>query len=209
MTMAFCLFQTSYIYNVSYDNMKVVVSTVTPSYIPVQNIKRLTLSESYKVLLDPHNQKQLFPEGYFGLPCLWFPCAANDRNLRAAACRNDVTASFSPDGTTCESVVFHSLIVNGDVTRFDVWVYGTQVSAHTVLSHILFWLKIKFNVLSTKLVSFVFCFPRDVDKQEVNSHLVGILGLPEEGDVFDTDECVMLLRIFLRNKQELWTCDKQ
>ena len=125
---------------------------------------------------------------------MWFPCVADNRSLRAASCRNDVTASFSPDGATCESVTFHSLIVNGDVTRFDVWVYGTQVSARTVLAHILFWLKAKSNVLSTKLVSFVFCFSRDVDKQEVNCHLVDILGLPEENDVFDTDECVMFVK---------------
>ena len=171
--------------------MNLLASVVTPNHIPVQDVKRLTLSESYKVLLDPNNQKRLFPQGYLGSPNLWFPYVANDKNLRAEACRNDVTVSFSPDGTTCESVAFHSKLI----TRFDVWVYGSQISARTVVAHFIFWLKAKFNVLTTKkLVSCVLCFPRDVDKQEVKSHLVDVLGSPEVGDVFDTDECVMFVK---------------
>ena len=77
------LFQTSYAYNVPYDKMNLLASVVTPNHIPVQDVKRLSLCESYKVLLDPQNQKQFFPQGYLGSPNLWFPYVANDKNLRA------------------------------------------------------------------------------------------------------------------------------
>ena len=174
---------------------KISAPAAIPNRIHVHNVKRLTLSESYNVLLDPSNQKQLFPEGYFCVPGFWMPYQTTNRTLRAEACRNDVTASFGPDGTTCESVAFHSLLLMKDsVTRFDVWVYGSQVNARTVLSHFLFWFEAKFNALKTAIVTFMLCFPRHVDQQEVKSHLVDVLGLPEVSDVFDTDECVMFVK---------------
>ena len=135
-------FQRCFAYKVS---EKISAPAAIPNHIPVQDVKRLTLSESYKVFMDPQNQTHLFPEGYLCVPGFWMPYRANNRTLRAEACRNDVTALFSPDGTTCESVAFHSLLLIKDgVTRFDVWVYGSQVTARTVLSHffLLVWSQI-------------------------------------------------------------------
>ena len=68
-----------------------LVSMATERTLPVDKIKRLTLSETYKIFSDPEVTKQLFPGRYFVVGYgSWLPITTNERNLRHVAIRTDI-----------------------------------------------------------------------------------------------------------------------
>ena len=71
---------------------------------------------------------------------------------------------------------------------------GVKCLLAQFVSHFFFWFEAKFHAVKTDILTLTLCFPRHVNQQEVKSHLVDVLGLPEVGDVFDTDECVMFVK---------------
>ena len=191
-------FQTCYAYNVTSDDLKKVPSYV-PRDIQIDTVKQLNLSQSYKVLTNPENKRKLFPGQYFGISMLWWPYLLNVQNLRAAAQTNDVTVTFSADGSTCESLAFHSLLpVRDGATRVGIWVYGSGVSARVAAAHVLYWLQTPHKATTSKEFRLLLQLSCHVNKDEFKSHLVERLGTPEFSDAFDTDECFTVSKPILR-----------
>ena len=163
--------------------------------MPIQLIKQLNLSQSYAILTDPENQRRLFPDGYFGVTLCWMPYLVNNRNLRMAALTDDVTVTFSADGSTCESLAFHSLLpVRDGATRMGVWIYGKDLSARLAAAHVMYWLQTPLNATKSKQLKLLLQLPRHVKREEFKSHLVEKIGKPEFSEAFDTDECITVIK---------------
>ena len=104
----------------------------------------------------------------------------------------DVRASFSVDGTTCESVAFvNSMALIGGSTRLDIWMYGSRLSANQVLAYIYY------SLLNKKISQFprlLIYYPDHVDREEVNTQLSQTIGGPSDDPEFDTHESVTFLK---------------
>ena len=104
----------------------------------------------------------------------------------------DVRASFSVDGTTCESVAFvNSMALTGGSTRLDIWMYGSKLTANQVLAYIYYSL---LNKKTSEFPRLLIYYPDHVDREQVNTQLSQTIGGPSEDSEFDTDECVTFLK---------------
>ena len=165
---------------------------VLPAHVPVDDVRQLSLNQSYKMFQDPTNQKQLFPDGYFASSCTWSPQLVNYKNLRKAAMVCDVTALFGVDGTTCESIAFvNSMALRDGSTRLDIWMYGSKITANQVLAYIYFSL---LNKKTSQFPRMIVYYPWHVDREEVNTQLSQTIGGPSEDSEFDTNESASFLK---------------
>ena len=146
----------------------------TSHLLSVSNIRRLNLSETYKILSDPQIRKNLFPGKYFVAgngP--WTPYLSNSSSLRQVAMESDVAASFSPGGSTCETIslwtMFH-LAPSG--VRYDLWCYGNKLNAELVLTYLYFWLRHLPALPTATKIGVGLMFPDHVDEKEIESLLV-------------------------------------
>ena len=160
---------------------------------PVNNIKDVSLSQIYKIFCDRTTVKRLFPEKYFVVSCCWNPYPANFKHLRKAAMMCDVRASFSADGTTCESVAFVSSIGLGSGSiLLDIWIYGSELTVDIIVQYVHFTLlKNKASFVSRMIVY----FPKHVDKTRVNGSLSQTLGKRRTDGDFAIDEGRAYLKI--------------
>ena len=102
----------------------------------------------------------------------------------------DVRASFSADGTTCESIAFvFSMALKDGSPRLDIWMYGSKLTANQVLAYIYHSLLNKTSQFHRLLIY----YPDHVDREEVNTQLSQITG-PSEDSEFDTNECLTFLK---------------
>ena len=148
---------------------------VGTEFIPsFKEIKRLTLSENYKIFSDAELWKDLFPEKYFSVDFgSWLPILTNETNLRHVAMHRDVTASFSPEGVT--SITFctiYQLVPTG--SRVLVWCYGSKLTPKMVITHAQFCLgnMTSFPPLCEDDVSVGIMFPTHVNKQDVENYFL-------------------------------------
>ena len=122
----------------------------------------------------------------------WCPFLTNEVCLKYVAKLTDVSATFSVDGSTCESVAFTSLIKLTSGVRLDVWIYGSQVTSGGVLGHVYYWLRKSKHVCETNEggIKLMVHFPLHVPKEEVRVHLAAKLGPPLVTSTFDSDEAI-------------------
>ena len=191
---SFFVFQTCFAYNITCDDLEKTPNYI-PQEVPIQKIKQLNLSQSYKILTDPDIQERLFPDEYFGVTLCWMPYLVNNRNLKSAALTDDVTVTFSADCSTCESLAFHSLLpVRDGATRVGVWIYGRDLSATLAAAHVMYWLQTPLNATKSQQLKLLLQLPRHVNQEEFKSHLVEKIGKPEFSEAFDTDECITVIK---------------
>ena len=148
------------------------VSMATSHLLSVSNIRRVNLSETYKILSDPQIRKELFPGKYFVAGYgSWAPYLSTFSNLRQVAMVSDVAASFSPDGSSCETISFctmYPLAPSG--ARFDLWCNGNKLNSDMVLAYLYFWLRhLKALPTATK-ITVGLMFPHHVDEKEIEGH---------------------------------------
>ena len=147
---------------------------MTASYLATaSNIRSLNLSETYKILSDPDIRKDLFPGKYFlaGYGS-WTPYLSTFSNLRHVAMASDVAASFSPDGSTCETFSFctmYPLAPTG--ARFDLWCYGNKLNSDKVLTHLYFWLRHLPPLSRATKIGVGLMFLDHIDETEIETHL--------------------------------------
>ena len=123
------------------------------------------------------------------------PYLVNNRNLRKAALTNEVTVTFSADGSSCESLAFHSLLpVREGATWVNVWIYGRDLSARLAAAHVMYWLQTPLNAAVSKQLKLLLQLSRHVNQEEFKSHLVEKIGKPEFSEAFDTDECITMMK---------------
>ena len=168
----FILFQRTCELNITDEDLT-SVSMATNHLVPASNIRRLNLSETYKILSDQHIRKDLFQGKYFlaGYGS-WTPYLSTFSNLRHVAMASDVAASFSPDGSTCETFSFctmYPLAPSG--ARFDLWCYGNKLNSDKVLKYLHFWLR-HFPVLPRETkIGVGLMFLDHIDETEIESYL--------------------------------------
>ena len=174
------------------DADQINLFTQSKPSVPVHRIKRLSLDQSTRIFTDAATRTKLFPHEYFVALFFWCPFLTNEASLKYAAKVTDVTATFSIDGSTCESVAFTSLIKLTSGVRLDVWVYGSQVTSGGVLGHVYYWLRKSKHVYETNQggIKLMVHFPLHVPKEEVRGHLAAKLGPPLVTSTFDTDEAI-------------------
>ena len=157
------------------------------------NIRRVNLSETYKILSDPENRKELFPGNYFGCG-KWTPYLSTFSNLRHVAMGSDIAASFSPDGSTCETISFctmYPLAPSG--ARFDLWCYGNKLNSDKVLRYLYFWLHHLSALLTATNTTIGLMFPDHVDEKEVEGHFPkDICPIVSEQSTHYFDECLIM-----------------
>ena len=115
----------------------------------------------------------LFPGKYFVAgngP--WASYLSNSSNLRQVVIESDVAASFSPDGSSCETIslwTMFPLVPSG--VRYDLCCYGNKLNAELVLTYLYFWLRhLELLPRATK-IGIGLMFPDHVDEKEIESHL--------------------------------------
>ena len=183
------------------------VAKETESTPSARVIRRLTLSESYKIFSDAELVKDLFPGKYFSVDYgSWLPILTSETNLRHVAMHRDVSASFSPEGIT--SITFctiYQLVPSG--FRVLVWCYGNKVTPKLVFAHAQFCLvnMTSFPPSCDADISVCIMFPAHADKQDVEQHFSnkGWCPVPEQSgqcgiiehvlnhwNIFPTSMCV-------------------
>ena len=174
------------------DAEKIHLFTQSEPSVPVHRIKRLSLDQSARIFSDAATRTKLFPHEYFVALFFWCPFRTDEVSLKYAARLTDVTATFSVDGSTCESVAFTSLIKLTSGVRLDVWVYGPQVTSGGVLGHVYYWLRKSKHVYETNRggIKLMVHFPIHVPKEEVRGHLAAKLGPPLVTSTFDSNEAI-------------------
>ena len=148
------------------------VSMTTSHLVPMSNIRRLNLSETYKILSDPQIRKDLFPGKYFVAGYgSWTPYLSTFSNLRQVAMASYIAVSFSPNGNTCETFSFctvYPLAPSG--ARFDLWCHGNKLNSDQVVTYLYFWLR-HLPLLPSKMrISIGLIFPDHIDEKEIESH---------------------------------------
>ena len=174
------------------DADKIHLFTQEKPSVPVHRIKRLSLDQSIRIFSDSATRNKLFPYEYFVTWYFWCPFLTDEASLKLVAKLTDVTATFSVDGNTCESVAFTSLIKLTSGIRLDVWIYGSQVTSGDILGHVYYWLRKSKHVYETNEggIKLMVHFPLHVPKFEVRGHLVAKLGPPLVTSTFDSDEAI-------------------
>ena len=174
------------------DADQINLFTQSEPSVPVHRIKRLSLDQSTPIFSDAATKAKLFPHEYFVTWYNWSPFLTNEASLKFVAKITDVSATFSVDGSTCESVAFTSLIKLTSGVRLDVWVYGSQVTSGGVLGHVYYWLRKSKHVYETNQggIKLMVHFPLHVPKEEVRGHLAAKLGPPLVTSTFDSDEAI-------------------
>ena len=162
----------------------------TSHLLSVSNIRRLNLSETYKILSDPQIRKDLFPGKYFVAGCgSWTPYLSTFSNLRQVAMGSGVTASFSPDGSSCETISFciiYPLAPSG--VRYDLWCYGNKLNAELVLTYLYVWLRHLPALPTATKIGVGLLFPDHFHKEEVE-HL------------FSKDSCPIVSKSAVRYRE--------
>ena len=99
--------------------------------------------------------------------CCW-KWAMDATSLRQVAMESDVAASFSPDGSTCETIslwTMFPLVPSG--VRYDLWCLGNKLNAELVLTYLYFWLRhLPALPIATK-IGVGLMFPDHVDEKEI------------------------------------------
>ena len=177
------------------DADQINLFTQSEPSVPVHRIKRLSLDQIALIFSDAATRSKLFPHEYFVALFFWSPFLTNEGSLKYATRVTDVTATFSFDGSTCESVAFTSLIKLTSGVRLDVWVYGSQVTSGGVLAHVYYWLRKSKHIYETNQggIKLMVHFPLHVNKEEVRGHLAAKLGPPLVTSTFDSDEAICCL----------------
>ena len=124
------------------------------------------------------------------------PFRVSENNLKVVAKATNVSATFSVDGATCESVTFAALhpLASSSV-RLDLYMYGSKMTSQMVLDHTYFWLRYVPTIVTSPVtsVSLMIHFPVDVNKNVVFSELKSRLGDPYDTTTFDSDEGIYLM----------------
>ena len=137
------------------------------SHESTNQIHRLSTSDAMRIFSSQENIKNLFPHKYFFAFNWGMPFCVNEMNLKIVAKATNVSATFSVDGATCESVTFASLhpLLTSSV-RLDLYMYGSKMTAQMVVDHTYFWLRYVPTILTSGVtsVSLLVHFPVDVNK---------------------------------------------
>ena len=133
-------------------------------------VKHQTL-ESFRNLQDPlrsSDQEGPVSWEYFVAGCgSWTPYLSTFSNLRLVAMGSDVAASFSPDGSSCETISFciiYPLASFG--VRYDLWCYGNKLNAELVLIYLYFWLRHLPALPTATKIGVGLLFPDHAHKEE-------------------------------------------
>ena len=140
----------------------------TSHLVSMSTVRRLNLSETYKIFSNSQIRKDLFPGKYFVAgngP--WTPYLSDVSDLRQVAMESDVAVSFSPDGFTCETMSLWTMFPLAPTgVRCDLWCCGNKLNAELVLTYLYFWLPHLTALPTATKIGVGLMFPDHVDEKE-------------------------------------------